>query len=342
MKFDADILRKYLNGKFSLNDKIHVDEFFEDIQYSSELNETLKEFWEETSSKPNVNAQDLDLILDKINHHILLNSRKQSQITKLWHLYSKVAAVLLIPVLLFALYYLNSNNNIQNSTWVEVHSPYGARTHFSLPDGTVGWLNGGSVIEYPAQFGSIRNVTLNGEAYFDVAKNPNSPFIIDANKIKVRVLGTAFDIISYKDDSIAEVIVARGKVEVTAKGRQLKEILHPSDRLALNTVRNTYSKSTVNVQGYVSWKSGKLIFMNESLDEVIRKLSRFYNVDFEIKANVNKDQLFRAELENESLDEILRYMKLTMDIDYVIQERKKDKNGYLSKRKVIITTPKNK
>ena len=293
MKFDADILRKYLSGKFSLNDKIHIDEFFEDTRYSSELNKTLKEFWEETILKPNEDAQDLDSILGKINHQILLNCHIQSHIRKLWRLYSRVAAILLLPVLLFALYYLNPNNKIPNSTWVEVHSPYGARIQFSLPDGTIGWLNGGSVIKYPAQFGSSRNVSLSGEAYFDVARNPNSPFVIDANKIKVKVLGTAFDVISYKNDSIAEVVVARGKVEVAAKGRKLKEILLPSDRLALNTVRNTYSRSTVNVQDYVSWKSGKLTFMNDRLDEVIRKLSRFYNVDFEVKDNVNKNQLFR-------------------------------------------------
>ncbi|GET25601.1 FecR family protein [Prolixibacter sp. NT017] len=340
MKFDADVLKKYLSGSFSLNDKIRVDEFFDDIHYASGLNETLKEFWDETISKPPPNAQNLDPILDRINHHILLDLNKQSRMKKLWHLYSRVAAILLLPVLLFTLYYFSSNNIILNGAWVEVHSPLGARTQFSLPDGTIGWLNGGSVIKYPVRFGAKRNVTLSGEAYFDVARNPNSPFVIDANKIKVKVLGTAFDVISYKNDSIAEVIVARGKVEVTAKDHKLKEILLPSDRLALNTVSNTYIKSTVNVLDYISWKSGKLIFMNDRFDEVIRKLSRFYNVDFEVNDNVNKNQLFRAVLENENLDEILRYMKLTMGIDYTIQERKIDQDGHLSKRKVIITKAK--
>jgi ferric-dicitrate binding protein FerR (iron transport regulator) len=340
VKFDSHILRKYLSGSFSLDDKICVDEFFDDIHYASELNETLKEFWDETISKSTENVQNLDPLLDRINHHILLDLPKQNRIKKLWHLYSRIAAILLLPVLVFVLYYLSSNNIIPNSTWVEVHSPMGARTQFSLPDGTIGWLNGGSVIKYPVRFGVKRNVTLNGEAYFDVARNPNSPFVIDANKIEVKVLGTAFDVISYKNDSIAEVVVARGKVEVTAKDHKLKEILLPSDRLAINTERNTYFKSTVNILDYISWKSGKLIFMNDRFDEVIRKLSRFYNVDFEVKDNVNKNQLFRAVLENENLDEILRYMKLTMGIDYIIRERKTDQNGHLSKRMVIITKSK--
>ena len=342
MKFDAVILRKYLSGKFSLNDKIIVDDFFEESHYSPELDNALKEYWDETSSRPSDYPENLDSVLDKINHHILLNSHKTSRIQMLWHLYSRVAAVLLFPALLFTLYYLQSDNKISYSTWVEVHSPYGVRTQFSLPDGSTGWLNGGSIIKYPVQFGSIRNVTLNGEAYFDVAKNAKSPFVIDANKISIKVLGTSFNVVSYKNDSISEVIVAEGKVEVAANGYAFNEILLPSDRLVLNTVRNSYSKTKANVENYVSWKSGRLIFINERLDEVVRKLSRFYNVDFDIKADVNKNQLFRAILEEESLDEILRYMKITMDIDYSIQERKIAMDDRVSKRKIIITKSKTK
>lgn len=337
MNFNADILRKYLNGKFSLNDKIIVDEYFENISYSSELNDTLKQFWEETSSRPNEDTQSLDAVLDKINHHILINSPKSGRIKTIWHLYSKIAAVLLVPVLLFTFYHKTYNDNVINSSWIEIHSPYGARTQFSLPDGSEGWLNSGSVIKYPAQFGSIRNVELNGEAFFNVAKNPEAPFIINANMIKIKVLGTSFNVVSYSNDSLAEVVVANGQVEVDANGHSFKEILHPSERLALNTVKATYSKSSVDVQNYTSWKSGKLIFLNDNLNEVIRKLSRFYNVDFEVKNNVNRNQLFRAVLSEESLDEILRYMKLTMDIDYTIQERKIDPNNLITKRKIIIT-----
>jgi len=315
--------------------------FFENGYYSSDLNDTLQEYWEKTTANPIQEVQNLDSVLDKINHQILLFSHRPGRIQRLWHLYSRVAAILLFPVLLFTLYYyLSSDNKIANSTWVEVHSPYGGRTQFSLPDGSTGWLNGGSMIKYPVQFSSVRNVTLNGEAYFDVTKNPESPFVIDAGYIKIKVLGTSFNVVSYKNDSLSEVVVAEGRVEVTAKDQRFKEVLLPSERLALNTVRNTYSKSTVDIQNYISWKTGKLIFMNDRLDEVIRKLSRFYNVEFDVKGNVNKNQLFRAILEDESLDEILRYMKLTMGIDYTIQERKIDQDNRVSKQKIIITKAK--
>jgi transmembrane sensor len=339
MGFKADIVRKYLNGKFSLNDKRIVDEFFENDQYSANLNDVLNEYWERTNTHSTENGKNLDGILDRINHQILLRSTENSNKLKiLWKFYSRVAAVLLLPIVIFSVYNSLNEDVKNNSTqWVEIHSPYGARTHFSLPDGSTGWLNSGSRIKYSVQFNSERKVTLNGEAYFDVVKNPGSPFIVDANQVKVKVLGTSFNVVSYDQDSISEVIVASGKVEVSSAGQLLASKLLPSERLVLNRSKNRFSTSTVDIQNYTSWKNGKLIFLNDNLDEVVRKVSRFYNVDFEVKENVNRSELFRAILEEESLEEVLRYMKLTMSIDYAILERKQDQDSRILKRKVIIS-----
>jgi ferric-dicitrate binding protein FerR (iron transport regulator) len=339
MGFNADIVRKYLNGKFSLNDKRIVDEFFENDHYSSELNDVLNEYWEISNTHGTESRKNLDGILDKINHQILLRSVQNTTKFKiLWQFYSRVAAVLLLPILLLSVYYVLNNHIKDNSDqWVEIHSPYGARTQFSLPDGSTGWLNSGSIIRYPVQFKAERTVTLNGEAYFDVVKSPGSPFIVDANQVKVKVLGTSFNVVSYDRDSISEVIVASGKVEVSSAGQLLASKLLPSERLVLNRSKNRFSKSIVDIQNYTSWKTGKLIFLNDNLDEVVRKVSRFFNVDFEVKENVNRKELFRAILEEESLEEVLRYMKLTMSIDYTVVERKQDQDSRISKRKVIIS-----
>lgn len=339
MGFKADIVRKYLNGMFSINDKRIVDDFFENDHYSAELNDVLSEFWERTNTHSTENGKNLDGILDRINHQILLRSTENTNTLKiLWKFYSRVAAILLLPILIFSVY--NSlNEDVRNNSeqWVEIHSPYGARTQFSLPDGSTGWLNSGSILSYPVRFNSERTVTLNGEAYFDVVKNPNAPFIVDARQVKVKVLGTSFNVVSYDRDSISEVIVASGKVEVSSAGQLLASKLLPSERLVLNRSKNRFSTSTVDIQNYTSWKTGKLIFSNDNLDEVVRKVSRFYNVDFEVNGNVNRTELFRAILEEESLEEVLRYMKLTMSIDYAIVERKQDQDSQVSKRKVIIT-----
>lgn len=339
MKFNADIVRKYLNRKFSLDDKIIVDEYFDNDQYSRELNGVLKEHWENSEQLRLSENKDLDPLLDKINHQILLTQQKnKGRIKSLWQLYSKVAAILLVPVLIFSIYdYRNSSEKHTNTSWVEVHSPHGARTQFSLPDGSTGWLNSGSVIRYPARFGSNRTVAINGEAYFEVVKNPDAPFIVETKQIKVKVLGTSFNVVSFNNDSITEVVVASGKVELTTEGKELNEVLLASDRLVLNRSKNRFSRSKVEIQNYTSWKDGKLIFLNDPLDEVIRKISRYYLVDFTVDEQVDRKQLFRAIMEDESLEEVLRYMKLTMNIDFAIQERKPGQGDRISKRKVIIT-----
>jgi len=340
MKVDRDILKKYLNGRFSLNDKRMIDEYFTDDQYAGSLDAGLNEHWESHMKNGYGSDHHLEPVLDRVNHQILLHSPKNpNKLRLLWQVYSRVAAVLLFPVLIFSVWFLLQKGNeiLTTSSFVEVHSPYGSRTKFVLPDGSAGWLNGGSFIRYPVQFGRERKIVLDGEAFFDVVRNPQSPFIVDANAIQIKVLGTSFNVVSYDKDSISEVVVASGKVEVLGEKGIFKQVLFPTERLVSNRVNNQVTKSNVNIQNYISWKSGHLMFINDNLDEVVRKLSRYYHVDIEVKQGVSRTQQFRAIMQNESLEEILRYMKLTMDIDYVIHERMASDDDFISKRKIIIS-----
>ena len=344
MEFKEKIVAKYIKGKFSLQEKIVFDEYVDNDKYSHKLDKILKKSWDETLIRNTENPETIKInknlgsVLDKISHQILLqSSKRKSNLKKLWQFYSKVAALLLLPVIVFSLYYSqNSHGNDLHTPWVEIHSPYGARTQFSLPDGSVGWLNSGSMIRYPAQFSSTRLVSLKGEAYFKVVKNSHTPFIVEAQKIKVKVLGTEFNVVAYENDSIAEVVVASGKVEVSAKGENFKHELLLSERLVLNKQNKKKYKSKVDILNYTSWKDGRLIFLNDNLNEVVRKISRFYNVDVEIEDDVDVRQLFRAVLKGESLEELLRFIQLTMPVNFEIIERKQNKDESFSKRKVII------
>ena len=336
MKFQADILKKYLHGHFSLNDKAAVDEYFTKQQYDEELTDALKSHFQEQETA--TAARDLSPMLEKINHRIKLRpSEKATSLRRLWQIYARVAAVLLIPIMVAAFYFYQNQPDENQTTWVEIHSPYGARTQFSLPDGSTGWLNSGSVIRHPTQFHSTRKIDLNGEAYFDVVKNPSSPFLVHAGSVDIKVLGTSFNVVSYDIDSVAEVVVTSGKVKVLGNDKNMKQQLLPNERLVFNNLRGSAEKSVVDVQNYTSWKTGKLIFQNDNLDEVARKLSRFYNVGFTIGENVDRSQSFRAIMEKENLEEVLRYMKLTMSIDYNIRERKTNNEGLVTKREVLIT-----
>ena len=338
MGFNREAIGKYLKGKFSLNDKKQVDEYFMANDYTHDLDDVLKDHWQEVSRGEKPADKNLDFLLDKINHRIRLNARRPvRRLRTLWRFYSNVAAILILPVLVISLLYYIASCHDPSTPWVEIHSPYGSRVQFSLPDGSTGWLNGGSVLRYPAQFTKKRTVALNGEAFFQVVKNPALPFCVKAEGLKIRVLGTSFNIVSYKNDSVTEVTVATGKVEVKGKDVQFMQKLFPSQHLVLDRVKKQVYRSTVDIRNYTSWKNGKLIFLNNNLNEVVRKISRYYNVDFEIKSDVNRSQLFRAILEDENLEEVLRYIKLTMPVDYTVQEREQNLDGTVTKRKVILT-----
>jgi ferric-dicitrate binding protein FerR (iron transport regulator) len=335
MKFEIEIIKKYIRGRFSLDDKAAVDEYFTNQQHDQNLAKVLNDHFNELDTSEA--TKDLSPLLEKVNHKIQLRSAKQNPLRRLWQVYAKAAAVLLVPLILATFYFYQNQVSGTGATWVEIHSPYGARTQFSLPDGSTGWLNSGSIIKYPTHFQSNRKIDLNGEAYFDVVKNPGSPFLVHTRSVDIKVLGTSFNIVSYDLDSVAEVVVTSGKVEVVANDKNMKQQLLPNERLVFNNLKNSAEKSEVDVQNYTSWTTGKLIFQNDKLDEVTRKLSRFYNVEFIISPNVDRAQSFRAIMEKENLEEVLRYMKLTMSIDYDIQERKTTGEGLVENREVLIT-----
>ncbi|MGE4585965.1 MAG: FecR family protein [Mangrovibacterium sp.] len=337
MGFRAEIVKKFLAGRFSLEEKERVDAYFLEDRYTRDVDRVLEEYWDELTGKKSLSVKKLDHILDRIVHHIHLDSvRRAGPFRILWQTWSRVAAVLLLPVLLLSGHFLLHNHSGEKESWVEVHSPYGSRVQFSLPDGSTGWLNGGSVICYPAQFERTRTVRLEGEAFFEVVKNPSFPFLVSLKGMDIRVVGTSFNVVAYAQDSITEVTVASGKVQVKGKDLAFQEKLLPSEHLEVNLQRKRVSKSVVDVESYISWKNGKLVFRNEQLDDVMRKVARYYNADVEIAPEVSREQSFRAILEDEALAEVLRYMELTMPISCSVRERGPTPEGTVSKRKIII------
>ncbi|MDD4192252.1 MAG: FecR domain-containing protein [Mangrovibacterium sp.] len=338
MKLRKEILIKYLRGYFSLNEKAVVDEYFASERFDTELTEVLREHWDELNTGKAADRKDLSPVLDKISHELSLRRvRRMTTLKLVWRWYAKAAAILLVPVLIATFYRSRTDN--PSDAWIEIHSPYGAQTRFTLPDGSSGWLNSGSVIKYPLGFCSERTVRLDGEAYFDVMKNPGSPFTVHTGSVDVNVTGTSFNVVSYDTDSLSEIVVTSGKIEVLfGKGKAALSLL-PDERLVYHRQTGNLVKSVVDVQGFTSWKTGKLIFLNDNLDEAVRKIARFYHAKIRVDPEVDRNQSFRAIVEKESVEEVLRYMKLTMNLDYAVHEQKSGSGGVIEGKKIVITSP---
>ncbi len=347
-KVDNNILERYFKGECSVDEKVKVKEWFLDEKYFTSLRIAVSEKYNKVLNREDieVDKDEMQSILDMIHGRLGLKLNKRASrfsFRKVFYMIGKVAAVLFIPLLLFSgwlfIKYVDTSNNVGIA---ELMAPRGARIHFTLPDGTQGWLNSESTITYPiALKGRERKVNLSGEAYFEVVKNPSRPFIVNASNYEVEVLGTKFSVNAYKDDDFVQVVLLSGKVKVNKQfdGNSKKAIaeLMPGEKIRINKADASFKKKKAeDPYSLIYWKDGKLALRDAPLDEVIKKLGRWYNVDFYIQDKDLIDYRYHVTLNYESLDEVLKLLKLTSPLDYKIIKRQKLPDGTFSMKKIIL------
>ena len=171
------------------------------------------------------------------------------------------------------------NQNADKSDLAQVITPYGKRTRITLSDGTKIWLNAGSILSYPMHFsGDSREVYLSGEAFFEVAKDKAKPFYVITNDLKIKVTGTRFNVTSYKNDSFTQAVLLEVKIFASKNALFSKEIeLVPGERVVLDKGDRHLQKQKVNVEQYASWVEGYLIINDEPINEITKKLERYYD-----------------------------------------------------------------
>ncbi len=225
----------------------------------------------------------------------------------------------------------------------EISTKYGSKTTIHLPDGSQVWLNAGSKLTYNKKFGTgIREVTLAGEAYFDVVKNPEAPFIIHTARMDIKVLGTQFNVKSYPGEKTTEASLVHGSIEVSIKDRPSEKIiLKPNEKiivsgdsiLAQTTERTGKERSAHPAEAIMAiknltyqekdsaiietaWVQNKLIFKEESFADLALKMERWYGVKFEFSDPSLTELHFTGIFETESVQQALRALKLTAAFNF--------------------------
>lgn len=241
---------------------------------------------------------------------------------------SRIAASLVVFVLASAIYYSVKNPyklTLALSNLEEKSNAIGQRSVLRLADGTQVWLNVGSTLKYPLSFVGKKNreVYLEGEAYFDVVENKQCPFIVHTDGIKIKVLGTAFNVKSYVSDKTIETTLIRGKVAIENTNSDSEEqvVLAPNQRAVFSRKTERISLAATTPDIYISWKSGSLIFEDETLENVINTLERWYGVKIHLEDSTNKDCRLTAKIDQESLVQMLELLKSTTQISYFIQDK---------------------
>lgn len=236
--------------------------------------------------------------------------------------FSKIAAILIIPLIIITLWSLFFNPHTQvnrNYSIQKVFNPSGIRSNVVLPDGSKVCLNAESSLEYRIPFSSdCRKITLNGEAFFDVKKDPRHPFIVQSGDVKVTVLGTRFNFKAYQDENNIEVVLERGKIQLNTLWQKHNDeiIMKPGDWAVVDKNRLQASLSKGNIEKLTAWRTGKLIFDNSSMTEVVRTLERWYGVDIKIMDNSIMQYRITTTFENEPLKDVLELLCLSSPIKY--------------------------
>lgn len=264
----------------------------------------------------------------------------------IWSRFSKIAAILILPLLIYTLWDQirgdQAGETVQLS-YQEISSPAGMRSKVVLPDGSQVWLNAESRIRYSIPFvRETRQLELVGEAFLDIAKNPDSPLEVKFNQFMVRVLGTQFNVKAFPDDEQVEVVLKEGRVELenSNKGSGKERILLlPDQQWVYDKANNTTSLKEVEADQYIAWHRNRLILDKASMAEVAKQLERWYGIQVEIMDEALNKYKFTTVFEDEPLRRVIELLEMSspIRIRYISGELNKE-TGENEKPTIQIST----
>ena len=321
-----ELLLTYIEGKASHDEGRIIELWLEQDQNNEKILLQIASLYFALHRQQRIEKRNSLQAFEKVHHRIRFRVRKK------WMIRSTVAAAgISIIFLLSTLISFWRQTPIEEKVQlVAVQANSGTQSHFNLPDGTLVYLNSGSKITYPISFDKKqRDVTLMGEAWFNVTHNGESPFIVHVfnDSMQVKVTGTEFNVQAFPDDDYAVTTLVSGSVHVNYfdhEGKVKQIDMNPSERVTYRLDNGNIDIAKVNTQYETSWKEGKLMFKNMPLPKVLKKLSYLYNVRFEVKSSVINDYRLTGIFENRQLSQVLDYLKISSGIKYSINYSKED------------------
>ncbi len=329
------MITAYLNNELSDKEADEVINWYNQSDESKKELDRLEIIW-------NL-AERLDLMekIDKQKARSIIDFRIESSQSK-WKLYvkhfQKVAAILILPVMLLSAWLFFFHSEKESSTEQEFVAAYGIRSTLLLPDGSKVWLNSGSKLKYGEDFNQDhRTVYLTGEAFFNVTSNKAKPFDVVTERFTVRAVGTEFNVFAYGNNEF-ETSLEKGSVQLFQSKQKDKAPLlemKPGQRAMYDQGKVKISEG--DVTRFSAWREGKLIFKNTSMQEAIPKLERWFNVDIELKDPELLKYRFTAIFRNETIQQAMEMLSFSSPIQCKIVPGKKQHDDTYAKSKIEIS-----
>lgn len=302
-----------LLGKEAIKD---LETWLDNATESEDLSVYFSEKWEATKTS-NVNEA---------------NQTKRLHLTSTWwnlQFYKNVAAILLLP-LIGALFFVIVNQKVADTQLMTVRTELGDRAHFFLPDGTEVHMNALSTLSYNLSYGvNQRNVQVTGEVYFDVFKNPSLPFVVSSDSITVEALGTQFMVRNYLDEPVVRSSLLEGKIKVESTDEGM--VLVPGESVEYNKAASVLTKKRFDLGMGLAWTNGSLIFKDDTMEDVCRKIEHWYGVKVVCNTEDFSGKTFSLRLrKQETLYNLLAIMTEVLQLNY----RMNDDNLIITKKRI--------
>jgi transmembrane sensor len=361
----AELITRKLSGEATADELIELNQHLRNNPQDQYFSEILTTYWHTQEQTTNITGDNIHFnhilelaaqpLKDSVNEVRIfeLNAKKirrAKQIKSLKRL--SVAAVFIGICFSFGYLYFTQNGQqlAAGSNNNEVVVKRGSKSRLLLPDGTQIWLNGDSKLIYNQKFnGTTREVELEGEAYFDVTKDKNRPFIIHTKAMDIKVLGTAFNVKAYAEDKTTEASLIHGSIEASFKDRpNEKIILKPNEKIVFannrrlsipqkivaankNTIAPNLPIITVTKITYeanrkdslvaeTGWTKNTLVFHSETFEDLALRLERWYNVKIRFENEAIKQLKLTGTFEKESIQEVIGYLSSTARFTYKINK----------------------
>lgn len=322
---DDLLLAKYLDGSSTELESIEVESWIASSNENRKEYDLFKNIWIK-SQGVEFNSEivfDKKAAFQRVLTRIEKDSDVENPIQKspksfaISNLIARMAAVLLIGIVTYFAYQYFLPTKVEE---VQITATSG-NMEILLPDSSVIYLHSEGNVKYAENFIDNRILTLSGEAFFEVNKQMNTPFIVRANGLEVKVLGTSFYIIAIENDSLFEVGVKTGKVEVAQLSDKKSIILVANEMMKYNKIKHTFSQTEVYNPNKLFWKTAVLEFNDQPLDQVLSTLSQVYDTEIIFQKSELENCNFTGRFKNAGLEEILNQLQASINIEVTMNEK---------------------
>ena len=292
-----EIIIRYLDGTATDSDKEQLLTWLKESDKNLHSYSEFRDVWFASQSNSSVHS-DMEKALKRLEKRIKgKESEKKINIVSPYNFYKTKKDILIL------------NHLITDS---------GSKRRFVLPDSTIVWLNSNSKLEYPTTFSeSSREISLEGEAYFEVSHDVNKPFHVHAGDMDIEVLGTHFSVENYPDKKGVEAVLAEGRIKVTGSEIPVPLVLEPGELIRYDKSNKQTVVKKVDAENYISWIQNELTFDNAKLADIVMNLKKWYSIDIECDSSIGQNLSMSFTLhKGEDLDEILKAMTLIIPVRY--------------------------